>query len=100
MVTEALVSQIVARQLDLPFIKLTPGVVDEAAPKLISAQLARQRTCIPIAVSPERIVVAMANPFDLVAMDDIEAATGRKVDPAVATPSDIAASLRSYYGKP
>jgi hypothetical protein len=99
-VSEALVSQIVARQLDLPFVKLTPDVVDEAAPGLISSQLARQRNCLPIAVSPERIIVAMANPFDLVAMDDVESATGRKVAPAVATPSDVEAALRKYYGKP
>lgn len=96
--SEDAVSQVLARQLDLPFVRLAPGVVDDAAPCLIPGQLARRRLCLPLTVSADRIVVAMANPFDLVAMDEIEMATGRRVDPVVATPSEIAAALLRHYG--
>jgi len=96
--SEEAVSQVLARQLDLSFVRLAAGVVDDAAPRLIPGPLARRRLCLPLTVTTDRIVVAMANPFDLVAMDEIEMATGRRVDPVVATPSEIAAALLRHYG--
>jgi HAMP domain-containing protein len=96
--SEDAVAQVLARQLSLPFVRLTRDVVDSAAPRLIPAQLARRRTCMPIAISSDRVVLAMANPLDLIALDDVELASGRRVDPVVATPSDIQAALGHHYG--
>jgi len=95
--TEDVVARVLARQLDLPFVRLTEQVVDDAAPRIITALLAKRRMCIPITVAPDRIVLAMANPFDLVAIEDVERTIDRRVDPAVTTPSDIASALLRYY---
>jgi len=95
--TEDVVARVLARQLDLPFVRLTEEVVDDAAPRIITAQLAKRRMCIPITVAPDRIVLSMANPFDLVAIEDVERTIDRRVDPAVTTPSDIASALLRYY---
>ena len=94
---EDVVARVLARQLDLPFVRLTEEVVDGAAPRIITALLAKRRMCIPIAVAPDRIVLAMANPFDLVAIEDVERTIDRRVEPAVTTPSDIASALLRYY---
>ena len=95
--TEDVVARVLARQLDLPFVRLTEQVVDDVAPRIITAQLAKRRMCVPITVAPDRIVLAMANPFDLVAIEDVERTIDRRVDPAVTTPSDIASALLRYY---
>jgi len=95
--SEEIVAQVLARQLDLPFMRLVPALVEEDAAHIISGQLARRRCCIPIALSPGRVVLAMANPFDLVALDDVEMASGRRAEPVVATPGAIASAIARFY---
>jgi len=95
---EEVVAQVLARQLDLPFIRLIPEVVDSAAFRLINGQLARRRQCIPITADANCVVLAMANPQDLIALDDVKLSSGRNVSPVVATGSDIAAAIGRYYG--
>ncbi|MCX5772690.1 MAG: hypothetical protein NTZ09_20795 [Candidatus Hydrogenedentes bacterium] len=97
--SEDIVARVLARQLGLPFVRLKGHVADQAAPRAISSQLARSRECLPIAVSPTSLVLAMANAFDLVAIEEVELATGRRVDPVVAAAGDIRQALRRYYGK-
>lgn len=96
--SEEAVARIVARQLGLPFVRLTPDVVEPEATRIIGGPLARRRNCLPIGASPERVVLAMANPLDLIAIDDVELASGRPVEPVVAAAGDIAAALDRYYG--
>jgi hypothetical protein len=40
----------------------------------------------------------MANPQDLLALDDVALASGRRVSPVVATGSDVSAAIGRYYG--
>ena len=93
-----MVAQILAGQLGLSFVRLSPDAVDPAAPRLINGQTAKRRQCVPIASSPEHVVLAMANPLDLIAIDDVELTTGRRVEPVVATASEVAAAVARYYG--
>lgn len=96
--SEEAIARILARQLGLAFVCLVSEVVDVAATRIIGPALARRRHCVPIAVSPDRIVLAMANPLDLIAIDDVELAGNRAVEPVVATASDIQAAIDRYYG--
>lgn len=86
---EDVVAQVLARQLGLPFVRLTEDAVDAEAVRAIPAHLARRLTCIPIEAGPGRVVIAMANPLDLVAIDDVERASDKAVALAVAAASDI-----------
>ncbi|MCC6142889.1 MAG: hypothetical protein IT368_03675, partial [Candidatus Hydrogenedentes bacterium] len=47
----------------------------------------------------DRVTVAMVNPMDLVAIEDLERATGRGVDVVVSTNSQIQTMLDYYYGE-
>ena len=96
--SEEVVSQVLARQMSLPFVRLVPEVVDAAAPRLINGQVAKRRQCIPITANADIVVLAMANPQDLIALDDVKFSSGRSVAPVVATGSDIAAAIGRYYG--
>jgi len=97
LVSEEVVARILAQQMKLPFIRLTTDVVDADAPKLINGQLAKRRMCIPISKSSDHMVLAMANPGDLIAIDDITLASKLRVEPVVATGADIAAAIVRYY---
>jgi hypothetical protein len=96
--SEDIVARILARQLGLPFVRLEGNVADEAATRVITGAFAWARECVPIAVSPTSLVLATPNPFNLAVIEEVELATGRRVDPVVASSGDIRNALERYYG--
>lgn len=68
-------------------------------PKLISESLARRYTAIPVKVKSDRLTVAMYDPLNIYAIDDIEIATGMKVEPVLASKKDILGAIDQYFGK-
>lgn len=95
---EELVARILAAQLQLPFIRLSEAEIDTAALNKVTPQLARTRKCVPLSVDEECLRIAMANPLDLIAVEDIEISTRLRVEPVVAMPGEIDAALRTFYG--
>ncbi len=94
---EVTIGKILASQLNLPYVELDRRAIDPAAATLIPAKLARHHLCIPIAVERGQLVVAMSNPMDLIALEDLELATHRRVDPVIATPSAIESAIAQHY---
>lgn len=95
---EDVIAQVIASQLQLPFVHLATLPVDENAVRLISGRLARLHQCIPVQATADNLTLAMSNPLDLIGIDDVSIATGRRVDPILATSSDIAKALDKHYG--
>ncbi|HNT86682.1 MAG TPA: hypothetical protein PKL84_02360, partial [Candidatus Hydrogenedentes bacterium] len=95
---EELVARILAAQSRLPFVRLSEIDIDTKVLGKITPQLARTRRCVPIAIEDDRLRVAMANPLDLIAVEDIEITTKLRVEPVVAMLGEIEAALDSYYG--
>jgi len=98
--SEEAVGLALACQSQVDFVALGDDTVDPNAPTLVNERLAQKHHCIPIQASPDTIVVAMANPLDLVAIEDVERASNRKAEVVVATRSDIASALERYYWEP
>lgn len=95
--SEGVIAQALATQLGLPFVRLETEPIDISATRLISSQLATLHMMIPVRTTPGRVVVAMANPLDLVALDDVARATNLHVDPVVAALSDVSEAIVRYY---
>ena len=96
--TSEAVARALALQCNVEYVRLADTHVAADAVRLISARLATQRGCIPLRVEGEdTIVIAIANPLDLVAIEDIERSTGRHVEILVATDKDIRAALEKHY---
>ncbi|MBI5094545.1 MAG: hypothetical protein HZB26_19190 [Candidatus Hydrogenedentes bacterium] len=96
-VSEEIVAQALANQCKLDFVRLTAQNVDPSAAGLVTPRLVQLHTCIPIRATGDFLVLAMANPLDLIAIEDVERASGRTVEPVVATPSDVAAAVARVY---
>jgi len=94
---EDVIAQVLASQLNTPFVRLIDEPIQEDAPSLISGRLARLHHCIPLRSTTEEVVLAMENPLDLIAVDDVELAANRRVRVVVATHSDIRNALEKYY---
>ena len=52
---------------------------------------------MPLRVAQGRLVLAMVNPLDLIAIEDVERASAHSVEPVAATATDINATIRHYY---
>ena len=96
-VSEAGLVSILAEQLGLKFIDLSEAHIDPAAVAMVSEAVARRHSCLPVAVDNGTLVVAMADPANVVAVDDIRAMTKRDVRVVVATKADVSSAISRYY---
>lgn len=92
------VARALALQLGLPHVE-APLVVDERALKAVRPELARARCVFPLSVSARTIAVAMADPLDHGAVDDLQFQTGRRVEAAVATEEAVLEALERGYAE-
>lgn len=98
-VTELDIIQVLEFQLGIPHIDLDKYYIDPEIPKLINENLARRSTLIPIKREGNKIQVAMADPLNIFAIDDVKIATGFDVEPVISTRENILSVIEQYYGK-
>lgn len=91
------VAECLARQLGLPYAEPPLDPRPEAV-SLVRPELARLRRVVPLAASPRTLVVAMADPLDLEAVDDLQFQSGRRVEGRVASEAAVADGLERAYG--
>ncbi|HEX9774953.1 MAG TPA: ATPase, T2SS/T4P/T4SS family [Actinomycetota bacterium] len=93
MVDESALVRALATQIGLNFVDLEEIQVDPSAASLIPADVAKRYMAIPIAFEEESLVVAMADPGNVFAIDDIRTLTAREIRIVVATRGDIGGAL-------
>jgi type IV pilus assembly protein PilB len=71
--------------------------VDGAAIASVPPSVCRRYNALPIAYDEGRLVVAMSDPANVFAIDDIRSLTGMEVKPAVATKSDVMSAINRYH---
>lgn len=86
-------------QLSIPYMELGKVYIDADVPKLINENLARRHTLIPIKRERNKLTVAMADPLNIFARDDVNIATGLEVEPVISNRKDILNAIEQYYGK-
>ncbi len=86
-----------ASQLGLPFVDLSEYPVDPAAVGLVSDNLSRRYLALPIGWDDQRLIVAMADPSNVFAIDDIHHLTGHEVKAVVSTRASIMAAIDKYH---
>ena len=87
-----------AEQVGLDFVDLTEHPIDPVAATLLPDQLARRYRAIPIGERDGKLLVAMSDPANVYALDDIRAITNREVQPVVATASDVEQAIDKFAG--
>jgi len=98
--SEEAIAQARASQCGVDYIRIAEDTVDPEAAALINQRLASQHNCIPISATPKTMVLAVTNPMDLLAIEDVERFTNRKVDVVVGTVPDVAQAIARYYWEP
>jgi type IV pilus assembly protein PilB len=87
-----------AEQVGLEFVDLTEYRIDAAATALLPETLCRRYRALPIGEEDGKLLVAMSDPANVYALDDIRTITGRDVVPVVATANDVEQSIQKFSG--
>ncbi|NIA13295.1 MAG: AAA family ATPase [Nitrospiraceae bacterium] len=94
---EDVVVRALAQQLGFEFMRIDHGAIQPDAAQLVSGRMAKQHRCMPLHAASGELALAMSNPTDLVAIDDIEHTTNLHVRVVAAPSSDIAKAHQHFY---
>ncbi len=97
LVTEAQLLQVLQRQLNLELVDLNDTVADEDAIAKVKEEVARKYGAIPLEVQGRTLVVAMADPLNVAALEDLRFHTNLFVRPVLASSSQITEAIERYY---
>src|SRR5688572_3984004 len=97
-VSEEDITECLSQQFGVPSINLAHFDIDPTVIKLIPADVARKYNILPVNKTGATITIAMADPTNVFAMDDIKFMTGYNVEPVVASELGIKNSIDNYYG--
>ena len=100
---EEMLVRTVARQLDMPVAWLRGKQVKAEVLSLLPAHIARRHRCLPVMLDrkgPETLLVAMEDPSDAAALDDVALAAGRSVRVVLASPSELEDAIERHYPAP
>jgi type IV pilus assembly protein PilB len=95
---ERQLTEALSTHFHVPMIDLGSMEIDESVIKIIPSDIARKYTIVPVSKAGATITVAMLDPTNVFAMDDVKFMTGYKVEPVVASENSIRAAIDRYYG--
>jgi type IV pilus assembly protein PilB len=91
------ITALLSKQYGVPSINLAQFEIDPAVIKLIPAETAQKYQIIPLSRSGATLTIAMTDPTNVFAMDDIKFMTGYNVEPVVASETAVGESIARYY---
>ena len=86
-----------AQQIGLRFVDLSEHPVDPAVVALVPEAVCRRHTALPLGEEDGRLLVAMADPANVFALDDLRSLTGRDIKAVVATKPDVLAAIDRHH---
>lgn len=87
-----------SNQLGIPYVRLSEQVIDRDATRLIPPELARKYTLIPIIRSGDELHIALAEPLNRVAVEEVERITGCRVTVSIPIIRELREMLDLFYG--
>jgi type IV pilus assembly protein PilB len=95
-ITQATLAEGLARRLGVPRARLTPGSIDAEVLRLLDERAQRRYRAVPLGVDANgALSLAMADPTDVLVLDDLRMMVGRELKPFFATPDEIDAFLNA-----
>jgi len=97
-VKEEDITKLLSQQYGVPSIALASYEIDEAVVKLVPSEVAQKYLVMPVNRHGATLTIAMVDPTNVFAMDDIKFMTGYNVEPVVAAEAAIKDAIDRYYG--
>src|SRR5574341_1985603 len=92
------ITALLSKQYGVPSIALAQFEIYPAVIKLVPAETARKYQIVPLSRAGATLTIAMTDPTNVFAMDDIKFMTGYNVEPVVASESAVLEAIAMYYG--
>jgi len=96
-VSETKLTELLSKELGLPMITLAKYRMDPTVSRLVPERVARQYNLIALAKFGDRLVVAMSDPMNIFAIDDLKVLTQVAIDPVLASESEIRRAIEQVY---
>ena len=96
-VTEDQLADLLAARTKIPRIRVAASVADPEAMQKVPDKLARKHNCLPLSIDGRVLTLAMADPGDYLAIQDVEFASAMSVRPVIATRSEILDGIDERY---
>ncbi|WP_100405000.1 GspE/PulE family protein [Bacillus solitudinis] len=98
LVSEQRIIEVLEFQLGIPHVNLYKQKIEPNLINAISEDLARRYQVLPIQRDGNRLMVAMVDPLDYFALDDLRLSTGFEIQPAIARRAELKLAINRYYG--
>ena len=96
-ISEQQLIEVLEFQLGIPHININQYPIDLEAVQLVPKDLAKQHLLMPIRKDKNKLLVAMADPLDYFALEELRMATGYHIEPAIAAKDEIYRAITKYY---
>lgn len=97
-ISKSHITEGLADQLGIPIVRLSDREIPERIRSLVDGGIATLYRIVPIAEEGDTLVVATADPTNMMNLDNLQRLLDRPVQPVIAAPDEIAQSLHKYYG--
>jgi len=97
-VTEEDIIKVLGKQLNIQAISLSSIIIDPDVVKIIPETMARRHQVIPLFKKDRVLTLAMVDPLNVFAIDDLRRATGIEIQPVVSSETDVMKSIDRFYG--
>jgi len=97
-ITEEDIAKSVAESMNVGYIDLKHYLLNPDLAKLLPERLARKYKAVPLFKIAKSLTVVMANPSDIMALDEIRSESGMSIDPLFSTEKDIQSAIDQLYG--
>jgi type IV pilus assembly protein PilB len=94
------ITSLLSKQYGVPSISLNQFEIDPAVIKLVPAETAHKYQIIPLSRVGATLTIAMTDPTNVFALDDLKFMTGYNVEPVVAWETAVLEAIHKYYGAP
>ena len=98
LVSDDMITAVLSRQYGIPSVNLELFHIDESVLRLIPQEVAQKYSVLPLSRVGATLTLAMVDPTNVFAMDDIKFMTGLNVEPVVVAEASIQTSIAKYYG--
>lgn len=95
--TQGAVLSVMAKQIGIEYIDFSERPPQPTAVASVPKELAERYTLMPVQIVDNTLIVAMADPQNVLALDDLRIITGYDIKPAISTKDDIVAAVEEYY---
>lgn len=96
-VEEAKLVSVLSESLYIPTLNLSNYRIDASLAEVVPERMSRQYLLVPISLIGDNLTVAMADPLNIFALDDLRLFTGYKIEPVIALEKDILLAINNVY---